>query len=178
MLVHNITDLINSAPGTTRLVEIDEQEPDLGPDLVSLAPILGRARLHRTQRGVVVQCEVETELQLTCSRCLEPFAQPVSVRFDEEFRTPAEYSEVSESEDEPGFEIDEHHNVDLADPVRQYLTMDLPLAPLCRSDCPGLCPICGAPLAGHVCTAGDTATSASNPFAALADLLNERRPEP
>ena len=46
--------------------------------------------------------------------------------------------------DEPGcFTIDEHHILDLTEAVRQYALLALPMKPLCRQDCAGLCPTCG-----------------------------------
>jgi len=45
---------------------------------------------------------------------------------------------------EPGcFTIDEHHILDLTEAIRQYALLAVPMKPLCRGDCAGLCPNCG-----------------------------------
>jgi uncharacterized protein len=41
--------------------------------------------------------------------------------------------------------------IDLREPIEQYWLMALPMAPLCRPDCPGLCPVCGKRAEGHTC---------------------------
>jgi uncharacterized protein len=52
---------------------------------------------------------------------------------------------VDVPEDEPGaFTIDRNNILDLEEAVRQYSTLAIPMKPLCREDCPGLCPVCGA----------------------------------
>jgi uncharacterized metal-binding protein YceD (DUF177 family) len=58
-------------------------------------------------------------------------------------------------DDPDAFLIDEHHHLDLTEAVRQALVVEQPMAPLCRPDCAGLCPECGADLnAGpHSCAA-------------------------
>ena len=168
MLTHNISELISSPVGTVLDVEIDEPQANLGSDLSVKASVRGRARLHRTQRGVLAQCQVGTSVELECSRCLEPFVQQLQVKFSEEFVPEAAESDQAE---DGTFRIDEHQTLDLSEPVRQYLTVALPLAPICRVDCPGLCPACGALLEGHECIFDGAPPR--GPFAALAEFYHE-----
>ena len=171
MLAHNVADLIQAPFGTTRDVEIDERRADLGPELILTEPIHGRARLHRTQGRILVQCEVQTTAELECSRCLLAFKRELRVHFTEQFQSVDIPGAEDVEDDVETFRIDEHHVMDLTEPMRQYFTIELPLAPLCRPDCPGLCPVCGEPLEGHACTVGES--GGSNPFAALADLYGQ-----
>ena len=167
MLIHDVVGLILSSPGTTQSLVIDDWPGDLGPDLVLATPVRGQARLHRTQRGIVVQCKLATSVVLECSRCLEPFNLALQIQFSEEFRT----NEDPAIELEPDeFRIDEHHTLDLREAARQCFTVELPLAPLCRPECRGLCPNCGALMEGHVCP--PELTRPTGPFAALANLLD------
>ena len=172
MLDFSVAELIQAPFGTTRDVQIDDQPPDLGPELILTEPIRGRARIHRTQGGVVVQCEATTTAELECSRCLQTFTRPLSARFTEQFHSDdIPGAEEDEEEGDEPFRVDEHHVIDLTEPLRQYFTIELPLAPVCRPDCPGLCPACGAPLESHECPLG--ASETLNPFAALAQLARE-----
>src|SRR5437764_3949560 len=141
MLSYNVADLLQSAPGTTLDLEINEPLPPFGPELVTVAPVKGHVRLHRTQRGFLVQGEVATNVQLDCSRCLEPAIQAIKVKFSEEFRVSA--ADQDDEIEPDAFLVDEHHDLDLTEPLRQYFNLALPLAPLCREDCMGLCPDCG-----------------------------------
>lgn len=168
-LAFNVADLLQAPAGTTRDVGLEEAPSDLGPELMLAAPIRGRARFHRTQRGVLAQCEAETTVILECSRCLQLFERGLRTEFTEQFRS----SDLPGAEDDEAgqeaFSLDEHHVLDLTEPLRQFFTIELPLAPICRADCPGLCPDCGEPLGeAHTCAAGDS--TASNPFAALREL--------
>lgn len=176
MLAFNVADLIQAPFGTTRDLQIDESRADLGPELILTAPIHGTARLHRAQGAVLIQCEATTTVALECSRCLETFTRDLRVHFTEQFRSPD--FPGAEQEDQAGeefFRLDEHHVLELTEPMRQYFTIELPLALVCRPDCKGLCPACGAPLEGHECPRGEGPEL--NPFAVLADLIepDERR---
>lgn len=169
MLVHKVTGLLQAPIGTVHVLTIQEPSPAFGPDLSFLAPLHGSARVHRTQRGIFVQCNLETVVQRECSRCLEPLRHELRARFEEEFLLEAGPSGA------PGeaevFLIDEHHILDLTEAARQYLVMGLPMNPLCRPECPGLCPVCGAPLEGHSSPCGEIPES--SPFRALASLLSD-----
>src|SRR6266567_4158167 len=54
-------------------------------------------------------------------------------------------------DDEEIFPIDEHHQVDLTEAVRQNVLLAIPMVTLCREDCPGLCPQCGHDLSLGPC---------------------------
>ena len=100
----------------------------------------------RTDRGILVKGTLHTEVQVTCSRCLSLFSCPLALNIEEEyFPTTDVNSSVSlPLPDEPGcFTIDEHYILDLAEAIRQYALLALPMKSLCREDCAGLCPTCG-----------------------------------
>jgi uncharacterized protein len=171
VLAHNVSDLLQAPAGTTRDVSIDETRADLGPELVLVAPVSGRARFHRTQQGILAQVQARTSVQLECSRCLQPFVRDLSTRFTEQF-VPFDTPETPEAEGTlDAFRLDSHHVLDLAEPLRQYFTIELPLAPLCKPTCQGLCPVCGEIMEGHRCQGA--APDSSNPFSILADLYRQ-----
>ena len=69
----------------------------------------------------------------------------------------------------------EEHTIDLSYAIADAVVMDTPFVVLCRPDCAGLCPTCGANLNEASCTCADKleddyAASDSNPFAALKNL--------
>ena len=79
-----------------------------------------------------------------CSRCLDPLTDEVTVSFQELYRYLPDPGE-DESDDEERF-LDGDF-LDLEPAFRDAVVLALPLSPLCREDCPGLCPDCGAKLA-------------------------------
>ena len=52
-------------------------------------------------------------------------------------------AKLPEPDETGSFTIDEHHILDLTEAIRQYRVMALPMKPLCREECAGLCPTCG-----------------------------------
>jgi len=110
------------------------------------SPIQGEVGLMRTDRGILTKGTLQTESELTCSRCLSLFSYPLTLKIEEEYFpiTDVVTGATLPSPDEPGsFTIDEHNILDLTEAIRQYVLLAIPMKPLCRQDCAGLCPTCG-----------------------------------
>mgnify|MGYP001814650618 FL=1 len=132
----NVTQLLREPVGSSQSHDINGQ---LGEDIDGC--IEGTAKMIRTGRGVLVQCELSADIRLICSRCLEAFSCPISFTVEEEFLPIADMSDdsvLSSPEQSEGFTIDEKNIVDLGELLRQYVLLNLPMKPLCRPDCPGI----------------------------------------
>jgi uncharacterized protein len=108
--------------------------------------VQGEVRLIRTNRGIVAKSKLHTEVEVTCSRCLGLFSCPLTLDIEEEYFPTADVVSGASLPlpEEPGcFTIDEHHVLDLTEAIRQYILLAIPMKPLCRENCAGLCPICG-----------------------------------
>lgn len=122
-------------------------------DGLRFSPLDGRVRMLRTNRGLLVSGELTTTLASECVRCLTAIEIPLSLTIDEEALPTVELTTGAPLADDPdpeGLWIDDHHELDLVRTVREAVSLAEPIAPLCRDACPGLCPVCGAPLAGPV----------------------------
>ena len=101
----------------------------------------GKVKLTRISQGVLVQCELTTEVELICGRCLDTFLLPISYAAEEEFvpvsDVPGDLA-LSSSEQSGKFTIDSKNILDLSELIRQYTLLNLPMKPLCRPDCPGI----------------------------------------
>jgi uncharacterized protein len=89
---------------------------------------------------------LRTGLEVPCSRCAEPFGRPVDAQFDLLYLPTAANAGDGEREvgaDELNAAFYEGDEVDLAQLVREQCYLALPMKPLCREDCRGLCPVCG-----------------------------------
>ncbi len=138
----NVSGLLKSALGS----KLDYWVSDVVNISDSDCPVQGKVWLTRTDRGILVKARLNTEVRATCSRCLGMFTYPVPVNFEEEYFPLIDVVSGSSLPlpDEPGcFTIDEHHILDLTEAVRQYALLTIPMKPLCRQDCAGLCPTCG-----------------------------------
>jgi uncharacterized protein len=145
----NVAGLLGDAAGSDRTYDIADARIELPDDLVLAAPIAGRVRLTRTNRGILVDAQLVTALAGECSRCLRPATTPVEIRLDEEYLPLLDLAtgKPVTIEDEPdALRLTDHHELDLEPSVRDAISLAEPIAPLDRPDCPGLCPTCGLPL--------------------------------
>ncbi|MEX2247340.1 MAG: DUF177 domain-containing protein [Dehalococcoidia bacterium] len=151
----NVATLLKEPTGATREHDIDEDVRIDGTP----RHLRGHVRFDRTPDGVLVRARMSGAVGDTCSRCLEPLTMTLDIAFDEEFVAAADVSTgarlpVPEGKDE-AYRIDEHHVLDVTEPVLQYWAMALPMAPVCDDACRGLCPDCGQKLtdgAPHPCS--------------------------
>ena len=144
---YNVSQLLKDHVGTTRHYQLQQDISDLDPALKPLTDISGTVDLIRSTEGILVRADLRTNVELTCSRCLTQFATPVRFKIEEEFHptidimTGARLPQTDDTDE--ATQIDIHHLLDLREIIRQDLTLALPLVPLCRTNCKGLCPNCG-----------------------------------
>ena len=141
----NVSQLLREPIGSTREYDIDE-DIDIGGDKTTTNRIKGTCSLLRTQRSILVQCNLASEAECTCSRCLSTFKQPVRFKFNEEFFPAVDIQTgvmLPPPEESNAFTIDEQHTLDLTEAIRQYFLLAVPMKPLCKKDCAGLCAQCG-----------------------------------
>jgi uncharacterized protein len=119
-------------------------------------------QLEDVSDGVLVTAVVNAPLVGECARCLDEFTSSTRVRFCELFAADAE-----ESEDD-GYLLD-GDLLDLEPALRDALVLELPLSPLCRDDCAGLCSKCGVKLADA--EPGHSHPDDGGVWAALKDLF-------
>jgi uncharacterized protein len=120
----------------------------IGLDMVSIdagAPLDLDLRVESVAEGVLVTGEVSGPTTGQCARCLEPVAGNIAIELTELFAYPDSLTEATTESDEVGHVVDD--TVDLEQSIVDAVGLALPLSPLCRPDCPGLCPQCGVPLA-------------------------------
>ncbi len=183
MVSFNVSQLLLEGPGATRDFDFNEPFPDPADELHLRGPISGHAHLTRTSEGILAHSEYHACVVLECSRCLEEATAQVDGDLDEEFmptsdiRTGVPIPLPEGTEDDQPL-INEHHEIDLNEILRQNILTNLPLQPLCEAQCPGLCDQCGERLdARHAAHPDNDDQSApvdpANPFARLAVLLHD-----
>lgn len=97
-------------------------------------------RLESVMDGVLVSGVVAAPVYGECGRCLAPVSDTLAVRIQELFVYP-EASTDHDDEDEVARLEGDH--LDLTSTLRDAVVLALPLTPLCREDCQGLCATCG-----------------------------------
>lgn len=155
-MIYNVSQLLKAPVGATQDVDLDDNDRlDLSDTDVELAgPIEGQIRLHRTNQGIYADGKVVAPVRMQCSRCLKDIETTVRFPMREEFYPIIDVNTgapVQMPENELAFPIDAHHELDMRDAIRQNLVVALPMRPLCREDCAGLCPTCGKDLNDGSC---------------------------
>lgn len=154
------------------------------PEVTRLGPVTWKGQVVYADPGFLLRGRLAYEQTLTCIRCLAPMQDPVAT--DVELMVFVERSEAAAGEHEL-------HEKDMGvlyvadevletDPVLiEQLQLGIPMKPLCRPDCAGLCPSCGADLnevAGGTCGCGKPVDPRWAGLAALRDRLEPVAPAP
>jgi uncharacterized protein len=146
-LVLDTTKLPRS-PGAMRVVERTVPAPDdLGVALIQVPPgaeLRLALRMESVSEGVLVSGTVSGPLRGECGRCLRGIDDQLAVTIQELYAY--EHSTTDETADEDEVGRLQGELIDLEPAVRDAVVLALPTHPLCRADCPGLCPECGEPL--------------------------------
>ena len=135
-------------PGEMREVRRDVPAPaDLGLPMIGVpegAPLDLDLRMESASEGVFFSGTVGAAVEGECARCLRPIHATLATRIAELFAYPGSTTEETTDADEIRRLVDEL--ADLEPVVRDAIVLDLPTNPVCRPDCPGLCPECGVAL--------------------------------
>lgn len=117
---------------------------DLGLELIGVpegADLSLDLRLESVSEGVLVSGTVAGPIEGECGRCLRPIRDHLVVAIQELFAYENSTTDVTTDEDEVGRM--QGDLINLEPTVRDAVVLALPGNPLCREDCPGLCPECG-----------------------------------
>ncbi len=168
----NVAQLLKEGVGARRSYALDETLEPLAE--TGTTRVRGSVTVTRIDRGVWASGSIETNAVSACARCLSPVEHPVDFSVDEEFlptvsiETGAPQAASADRAARDGaFTLDAGHNLDLTEAVRQYVIINLPMKPLCRRDCAGLCASCGVNLNDNPCGCAAGADSRWSPLLEL-----------
>ena len=145
-LVLDTRDLPRS-PGAMRVVERVIGAPkDLGLELIRVpegAELALTLRMESVSEGVLVSGRATARLTGECGRCLREIDGALDVTFQELYAYRHSTTDETADDDEVGRM--QGDLIDLEPELRDAVVLALPNHPLCREDCPGLCPECASP---------------------------------
>jgi uncharacterized protein len=144
-LAFNVGYLLHQVRGYSRQYDFTLPSVRLDEDLM-LQNLQGTLQLTRSADGLLTQGTFQADTEMECNRCLELFLQPLVVDISELMIYPA-----SQAED-PVLGIPETGLFDLRPLLRESFLVTLPIQPLCKQNCQGLCPLCGNNLNQSSCT--------------------------
>ena len=140
----NLGFIIHQQIGYVREFPLAFPQINLGSDL-ALTDLNGTVRVTRTPQGLLVQVNCQAFSPAECVRCLTEFPLKLDADFSEL------YAFNRRSVTESGLILPEDGRINLGPLLREYMLLSIPITPLCRPDCKGLCSECGENLNETVC---------------------------
>jgi uncharacterized protein len=138
-----------------------------------------RITLLRFGKKILVHGSVNVTVSLPCSRCLNDFLCPVDLDFREEY-TPLDDTGLKGdqelSDDELGTGFYEGEEIDMVEIIKEQVLLAVPMKPLCKEECKGICSKCGTDLNEHSCNCEDDRIDPRlAPLAKYKASLNQRK---
>jgi uncharacterized protein len=123
-------------------------------DFRQLEPLAVHATAELVEEQIHITGELHTRLEMLCARCLEPVEEEITHEFDLYYRpmvpaNPDEEVRLKNDDTEIGFFKGD--GIFLADVLAEQVLLAIPMKVICRSDCRGLCSLCGANLNTDEC---------------------------
>lgn len=136
----NVAQLLKESVGATRVADVHLDRLPLDESTTATS-VTVNVRLTRVAEGILADGCLACTVELECVRCLELYNASVEGEFEAEFRPSVDVRtgvplHVPEHEDL--FVIDNNHELNLDELLRQVTIVSLPIQPLCREDCPGI----------------------------------------
>jgi uncharacterized protein len=137
----NVVGLLKGQTGATRSYHLLLDTFEADGDTIA-RDIDGDVRLTRLRDAIIARVSAAGVAPMICARCLREYDQPFEVEFDEEYRQTVDVHTGFDLGGEPADDelvsrIDENHELDLREPLRQEILVALPMRPDCGADCPG-----------------------------------------
>ena len=105
----------------------------------------------RSNREVYLKGVVKTDVKLQCSRCTEEYDYNIRADFALYYMQTSENYDAEITDEEIATFAFSGYELDITDRIRETLILEVPIRGLCKEDCKGLCPICGANLNYEKC---------------------------
>lgn len=137
MLRLNVGFILHEQVGFSRNFDFDYPSVQID-DQLELSHLHGLVRLTRTTQGVYARGQLQAYHELECVRCLSPYTETLVAEINDLYSLPGEEG------DDPLLRISETGILNLEPLLREKFLISVPIQPLCREDCKGLCSICGA----------------------------------
>jgi uncharacterized protein len=168
----DVSYLVKSSPGTHKEFDFIFPQLTFSSDL-TLVDIQGSIAVSVTEDGVVAEGMLTALTQLSCSRCLDDYWQPLNLKFTEMFAAHPVDDMENGTLEQP---LPADGSIDLSPILRDYAALDIPIRQLCSPECKGLCQVCGINLNRNDC--GHERESLDPRLAGLKQLLeNKERTE-
>ena len=157
-------------------LDVESHQCELPPNIGKfVSPIHLDARVRKVKEEVTIEGRISTTVEMICSRCLKPHNECIDDTFEVLYcPRPDDSEQVDEIElDEADLDISYYKgkSIAISELLRDQILLMLPVKPLCKPECAGLCPSCGKDLNEGSCTCSKRRLDPR--FAVLENLLEK-----
>lgn len=136
-------------------------------------------KIFKTGEKVFIEGSFTISVTLKCSRCLKEFSSPLDVTFRDEYN-PAGELEHEDEQQLTGTELDvgfySNDEIDISELIKEQVLLAVPMKPLCKSDCQGICSQCGRDLNEGACACkAEGIDPRLAPLEKLKEMMKERK---
>ena len=162
---------LHQSPGYSKEFIFEHPKVQFADDF-SINGLDGAIIVTRSQQGVLLQGNFSGDLQLECARCLKKYNHALAWDFDEL------YFFNGQNATKEDFILPDDAQIDVKAIIKDEALLDIPINPICKEDCQGLCQVCGTDLnlsdCGHneLPPQEDLEEEEHSPFAGLKNLLD------
>jgi uncharacterized protein len=136
-------------------------------------------QINKTGHQVLVRGKVNGEVKLTCARCLEDFNVEIDEKVDIELRPLLDLDNTAQERelgsDDLDVEFFRGDALDVGHLAVEQISLAIPMKPLCREDCGGICPDCGADRTMGACGCQPVTDPRWNALKDLKDQINKKK---
>jgi len=135
----NVAALLQEPVGSSRSYPLRLDAFPLDDELLAV-DVTGTVKLTRLTDEIIARLKVEGSAELQCLRCLREYPEAFAADFTEEFRIAHDVrtgNGIAAPADDERFTINENHELDFGEALRQEIIVALPMRPTCGTDCPG-----------------------------------------
>ena len=162
--------------GQVRRAAFDEVVDSKTEDLAFDTPVRGDVEVDRTAQTLRLTGHLATSAPFVCGRCLTQYRQDLAIAVEEEFLVGGSVAPRDGALRPEDFVVPLGPDLvlDVTEAVRQHLLLAVPMVPICRPECRGLCPRCGRNLNEQDCGCEPVETIDPR-LAPLLDLKDTRK---
>jgi uncharacterized protein len=127
-------------------------------------------RFDRSGESYLLRGQLRGTLNTACSRCLEPATVPIDLPIVVSYEESDEQDEEAADDEDGDVRSFTGGEIDLGPELRDEILLAMPIGPLCRPDCAGICSVCGGNRNANPCDCVEKQRMASSKLGALKDL--------
>jgi uncharacterized protein len=152
-MIINVNKISDSGYALNDTVDIDNSQL-LEDDSFFVEGIDYQIFFSRQNQRIQAQGKIRTAISLVCVRCLEQFELKINSRFDIILfpKEMVDQRSTALEDEELEYIFYENDQIDLEKILIEQVNLFIPFKPICKADCKGICPSCGASLNRGACS--------------------------